>query len=181
MATLRTKVISIFFAEEQEYDANKVPVNVDVGEENDDDDLPEIAAAVSSCLNQRQHGVRIPGYFETVVPRYSGKNFKSHFRLYRCSIENLAQLLKNNINFQQKNKGGKPMIDLTKQICVFLWYASSREPLRTIADRFDITESSVHTTIRRVVNGVIEEMISDLIKWPSGKRHCWEIVTISPI
>ena len=62
----------------------------------------------------RGAAVRMPGYFETVVPRYSGKAFKSHFRLHRESFEKLSILLSTFTFVNKLDCRGRPHVPLPK-------------------------------------------------------------------
>ena len=138
--------------------------------EESDIELSSIIAAVMSNMTERNKKKRIEGYFENVIPQYRDDTFRSHFRLCRESVEILCQGLNADKNLVQQNQGGRPMIDLGKQICIFLWFSASKEPLRTISDRFDVTESTVLTTVRRVTKAILSIMTKNLIKWPRGQK-----------
>ncbi|XP_044596825.1 protein ALP1-like isoform X2 [Cotesia glomerata] len=57
---------------------------------------------------------------------------------------------------------------------VFLWFLSNTEPLRTLADRFDISISSVHRVLRRVLAWILTKL-DDVVKWPENND---EVLTI---
>ena len=136
---------------------------------SEDDDFLDFIPSILEPATEREPGNRIPGYFELVLPRYSDKSFRSHFRVNRSSLELLAQQLSISEPLIQKRQGRK-MIDLRKQLCIFLWFSASKEPYRSIAERFDVTESSVHKTVCRVTEAILAEMLRDTIKWPEGER-----------
>lgn len=125
-----------------------------------------LVASISST--DRVDAVRIPGYFETVIPLYTDDTFKSHFRLRKTSVESLCLKIGNFDQFLKSNSGGRPMVKLHKQVCIFLWYCASKEPLRSIADRFDVTESTVLRIIRRVSKAIMCCLVPVNIVWPSG-------------
>ena len=102
---------------------------------------------------------------ETVVPLYSNRVFHSHFRVTKSSVEKLREYVLRSDIYLPRQTGGIPPIDLTKQILVYLWFAASKEPFRSIADRFNITESSVHRVVGRVTDALNEQL--DNIKWPT--------------
>ena len=132
----KMKVLLMFMFGDLLDDHRKLPLNENEGNSHDEDE--EIIQAISLMiqqLNERVPGVRIPGYFETVVPRYSDKTFKSHFRLRRTSLERLCQFIAPSKYLQKKQTGGRPSIPLEKQVCIYLWYSASQEPLRSISDR----------------------------------------------
>ena len=143
-------------------------LNEDSCEESSEDEIEElIPLLVNSVSNGgRETAVRMPDYFENVVPRYSGKVFKSHFRLHRKSVEKLSLILSTSTIFTKPDRRGRPPVPLPNQICIFLWYASSQEPLRTIADRSNHTESLIFKIIRRVTKAIHEKVLPIIIKWP---------------
>ena len=94
--------------------------------DNSNDD----AALLLSKSLERSEGVRIPNYFEGVIPRYSYDDFKIHFRLSRSACEKLLRLVGGNEVFMKKNKGGRPMIDIEKQLLIFLWFSGNRMAIR---------------------------------------------------
>lgn len=55
-----------------------------------------------------------------------------------------------------------------KEFLITIWYLSNMETLRQIADRFNVSESSVYRCLNRVINFIIS-VSADYIKWPSGE------------
>ena len=70
---------------------------------------------------------------------------------------------------ENQTHGGRPPIDVEKQALVTLWYLANKCTIRDIADRFGITESCVHSIIRRVCSALSEED-KNIIIWPIGER-----------
>ena len=60
------------------------------------------------------------------------------------------------------------MIAPEKQVLAFLWRIANQEPARAVADRFDMTMSSVNRVFRRVVKAVVS-MSGQYIRWPNGE------------
>ena len=118
---------------------------------------------------KRNDAVRIKDYYESVVPSYPSKTFKTHFRMSKTSVVKLAARLSQSEFFIKKNTGGKQMVAISKQICIHIWYFATAEPLRTISDRFDQTESVIFTCVRRVCKA-LKTLASEFICWPSGQR-----------
>ena len=65
--------------------------------------------------------------------------------------------------------GGRPAVDVGKQVLVTLWYLSNTCSIRMIADRFGVAESSVILIVRRVCKA-ISFQANNIIKWPTGDR-----------
>lgn len=66
------------------------------------------------------------------------------------------------------NPHGRPVIAPEKQMLVFLWRMANQEPARAVADRFDVTVSSVNRVFRRVVKAAVS-LSGQYIRWPNGE------------
>ena len=66
------------------------------------------------------------------------------------------------------NPFGRQVIDARKQVSIFLWCIANQETTRLIADRFNVTYSSVSRVVRRVTESVLV-LRNQYIKWPNGK------------
>lgn len=55
---------------------------------------------------------------------------------------------------------------------IFLWFMANTEPLRTMADRFNVSISSIFRIIRRVIAWIFTKI--DVIKWPEDD-HIWPV------
>lgn len=64
---------------------------------------------------------------------------------------------------------GKKPISAKLSLLLFLWYIANTEPLRTMADRFGISISSVFRVLRRVVAWLMTKL-DVVIKWPQGQN-----------
>ena len=96
-------------------------LDISVKNTNDEDE-EVIKAVVLLCkeLNAENPGVRILNYFETVIPRYPDKIFKSHFRLRKASVKKLCESISGAEALKKKQTGGRPGVDLEKQVCIYL-------------------------------------------------------------
>jgi hypothetical protein len=68
------------------------------------------------------------------------------------------------------NKSGRKIISAEKAFLLCVWYLSNQESFRQVADRFDVTLSSAHRCVRRVLTFVLS-MKKQVIKWPSGDEE----------
>lgn len=74
---------------------------------------------VTTRLFLRRDSVpRIRRYAESVVPRYSLSDFKSHFRLERSSFELVCGVIGRHF---KRHKGSIP-VPVEKQLLIFLWF-----------------------------------------------------------
>ena len=138
--------------------------------DNERDEIFTLVPIIIDQINECLPGHRMIDWVEKVLPHYRDDEFRRHFRLRRASFEKLCCSIADASSFQQTQTGGRPMVPIQKQVLVYLWYSSSKENLWRIADRFNITESATHRSIRRVMNAILEKLLKDLIKWPTGDR-----------
>ena len=66
------------------------------------------------------------------------------------------------------NTSGRPAIPPAKQVLTFLRSMGNQEPARAVADRFNITMSSVHRILIRLSQAAVN-ISGQYIKWPDGE------------
>ena len=108
----------------------------------DDDDII-VLSAIGRCYTRRNLN-RIYNFMEITVPSYLPDEFKSHFRMTRETCELFAQGVMRTARITLGNTSGRPAIPLAKQVSAFLWSMGNQEPACAVADRFNITMSSVN-------------------------------------
>ena len=133
-------------------------------DENDD----IIYFSVVSCYMRNLN--RIHNYFESTVPTYFPDEFKSHFRMTRETCELFAQEIMPTGRIPLGNPSGRPVIPPSKQILASLWSMANQEPTRAVADRFDITLSSVNRVLQRVSQAAVD-LSGQYIQWPNGELY----------
>ncbi|XP_015763907.1 PREDICTED: putative nuclease HARBI1 isoform X2 [Acropora digitifera] len=152
---------SLFFAFESQDDSHLL------GDMLEDSDEVIILSAV--CCFMRRNLTRIQDYFEQTLPRYLPDEFKHHFRMTRETCELLSLEIMQTGQIPIRNSSGRPVIAPQKQILAFLWRIANQEPARAVADRFDLTYSSVDRVFRRVVLAAVS-LCGQYIKWPTGNQ-----------
>ena len=75
----------------------------------------------------------------------------SHFRLKRTTFEILVREAVGTGVLPIGNVFGRQVIDARKQVSIFLWFIANQESTRLVADRFNVTFSSVLRVVRRVI------------------------------
>ena len=135
-------------------------------EDSEEDDFVLLSTC---CVFCRRKWARISQYFEATVPRYHCDVFRSHFRMTAEVFEMLNRLLSTSEHIPKANRFGKPCIDPQKQIAAAIWALANQESSRQIADRFDVSMSSVSRCLRRVTKALVD-IRSDLIQWPRGRK-----------
>ena len=75
------------------------------------------------------------------MPLYSLSEFESDLLMSRTTVTFLEGLLAacSDLPHEQKN-GGRPTIELQKQVLITLWILGNPECLRSVADQFDKIE-----------------------------------------
>ena len=136
--------------------------------EEEEDDLPMFSMA---ALIARRSLNRCHGYFEETVPFYSIDEFQSHFRMKKTTFEILVREVVGTGVLPVGNPFGRQVIDARKQVSIFLWCIANQETTRLIADRFNVTYSSVSRVVRRITESVLV-LRNQYIKWPNGKIPC---------
>ena len=128
----------------------------------------EVVDLSAICCFMRRNITRIHDYFEQTVPRYFPDQFRQHFRMTRETCELLSREIMQTGEIPTGNPAGRPVITPEKQILAFLWRIGNQEPARAVADRFDLTCSTVDRVFRRVVRAT-GSLCRQYIKWPSGE------------
>ena len=116
------------------------------GEE--DDDFIVLSSAASTFARKNLN--RILGYFEQTIATYSLDEFKAHFRMQRATCEFVVREVTATGNIPAGNPFGRHVIDPRKQILIYLWCMANQESVRLVADRFNVTFSSVTRVMHRV-------------------------------
>lgn len=125
---------------------------------------------------------RIEGYVN-LTERYLEDDFKSHFRMCRTTVERLINLIGSRMT---KNVVGRLQKSVQLYCLVTLWALANQESyrlvyidilqflllsldFRSIADRFDITKSTVFHFLITFCQCINDEA-TNLIKWPEGQE-----------
>ena len=82
--------------------------------ENDDDTSILCSLNFVEELKKKNRHAKIGNYFESVVPRYIEKDFRTMFRMSRGSLQILCEQISSNHNFVRTNFGGRKPISLDK-------------------------------------------------------------------
>ena len=142
--------------------------------EEDDDMENDMIMAVNilqeEAISIREPSIRIPFYAERTVLMYNDEHFQAHFRINRNSFAMLLAAVGNmDLIPTSENhfNGGRPPIKLDKQLLVTLWYVANQCCMRDVADRFNITKSSIKRTVARVLE-VVRSLSNEFIFWPTG-------------
>ena len=139
---------------------------VEISEVLDEDDDITLFSVGSSYMRRNLNRVR--DYFEGTIPLYFPDEFKGHFRMTRETCELFTRAVMPTGRIPLGNGSGRAAIPPPKQVLAFLWCMANQEPARAVADRFDITLSSVDRVLKRVSQAAID-LSGQFIRWPNGE------------
>ncbi|XP_065307089.1 uncharacterized protein [Dermacentor albipictus] len=134
--------------------------------ESDSDEEFDEMCILLACGVVRNDRHRIPGYCETVVNTYFEMEFKRLFRLSRKTFDELSARFMASAFFPDAVQGRR-QISAEKTCLIALVYIGSQSSMYATGDKFDVTESSVHVCVNRVVkflHGIRDEVIC----WPGS-------------
>nr|XP_050040788.1 uncharacterized protein LOC126537743 [Dermacentor andersoni] len=134
----------------------------------DSDSDEEFDAALSVALSKvaRVDRHRMNGYFEKVTTEYLDFEFKMLFRLSRETFDSLCMWFRLS-PFYPKSVSGRPQITAEKTCLITLSYLGAQTSMYSVADRFDVSESSVVLCMQRVLN-FLQAISAEVICWPSA-------------
>ena len=85
----------------------------------------------------------------------------------RGTCEILCREVMNTGRIPVGNTRARHFIPPAKQVLAFLWSMANQEPTRLVADRFNITMSSVNRVLQRGAQA-LADLNAEYIKWPNG-------------
>ncbi|XP_062576534.1 putative nuclease HARBI1 [Saccostrea cucullata] len=122
---------------------------------------------IPHLFRERRVVTRVKNYTSVTVPRYLPDEFRSNFRLTRQSFDELTARV-GVCNVYNTQRG--PAVDPVKDLLMFLWFIGNTESFRYMSDRFNVGKSSYHRSINRVAKALVEEVMPNVIQWPTGNR-----------
>ncbi|XP_072140969.1 uncharacterized protein [Dermacentor andersoni] len=137
--------------------------------DSEDEDFDDIVTILALKLTRLQRN-RIPKYCEEVVSRYFDFEFKRLFRLSRETFDRLATGYMASPFFPSATRRGRPRVSAEKTCLVVLCYLGGQCSMYSLADRFDLAVSTVHSCVVRMLdflNSVSEEVIA----WPGRQEQ----------
>ncbi|CAH1979326.1 unnamed protein product [Acanthoscelides obtectus] len=97
------------------------------------------------------------------------QQFLGHFRISREVATQLSNRYEAS-QYYHYQKGDSEKISPFKTVVAFLWYASNEAAsLRDVSDRFGITISSLHKTVKRLTY-FLSNLSAEFIKWPTNEE-----------
>ena len=128
-----------------------------------------VLIALLSTIYRRSHRPRVTLFAEHTVPLFTLEDFRTRFRMSRGTFERLTIYLGNFPVIPTVHTRGKPPVEVGKQVMIAVWYLATQESFFSIADRFDISESTCHGVVHRVCSALCQA-VDVLCPWPRGQR-----------
>ena len=84
----------------------------------------------------------------------------------RTTVSCLERLLATCLGLPHgQRNGGRPTIDLQKQVLITIWIFGDPECLQSVADRFNITKSSLFRVYRRICGAIANNLSGQYMKY----------------
>lgn len=175
-------------------DPNEILYALMLEDEDSGDELDELLEFVANIIEDADNllkGIKtimqgmekqsrncITLYVENVVSKYSDVEFTRHFRI-KASLFNALSAEFGRSNAYSKLREDKRMSP-EKHMLLFLWFAGHEAvSFRDLADRFDVSLSTVSVALTRVIY-FVSNLSAKVIKWPNEeeKRETMEYFQI---
>ncbi|TGZ48487.1 hypothetical protein DBV15_12365 [Temnothorax longispinosus] len=135
-------------------------------ESSDSDSSDEENELLLMIANNKPHvmpHLRCQYYVENVVPLYTDKEFKMHFRMRRNTFQFLLELLRPKLCKQTERFGREPILP-EKQLLIAIWMLATPNSYR-----FNVGKGTAWRCVHRVINALYAE-VRTFIKWPTRQE-----------
>ncbi|XP_067671630.1 putative nuclease HARBI1 [Haliotis asinina] len=140
----------------------------DDSSDESDDEFQSILTLLAGSYDRP----RVENYVQGVVPLYSLDTFKTFFRMSRKTFEELLQIMTTCPGVQMRNpSAGRPQIPIETDLLMHLWYMGSQECVRSMADRFDVSESTFVVHNRAMLDVLVNHVMPKIIRWPDHTEY----------
>lgn len=119
-------------------------------------------------FSDRKERTRIESYVEATVPMYFFDDFKRSFRMSRSTFEIVCRHLTDYRELLPTWSGGREHITVEKQLLIILWYLGTQDTTHSMADRFNVTESSIVRCRDKVFRVFMVHLKKKILIWPQG-------------
>lgn len=108
-------------------------------------------------------------YFEDTIPQLNRLEFIEHFRVSREVANSIAARFSRSPYFAVQ-AGKHQKLTALQHSHIFLWYAGHQTAcFRDVADRFNISISSLHRVIKRMTY-FLSNLSPEIIQWPNEEE-----------
>ncbi|KAH9365796.1 hypothetical protein HPB48_000046 [Haemaphysalis longicornis] len=136
--------------------------------DSQDEAFDDVVAIVALKLTRLPRN-RIPRYCEEVVSRYCDFEFK---KLFPPILETFDRLVVRYMAspFFSNATSGRPRVSAQKTCFVVLCYLGGQCSMYSLADRFDIAVSTVHSCVERMLD-FLNSLSAEMITWPDRQEQ----------
>ncbi|KYN22678.1 Putative nuclease HARBI1 [Trachymyrmex cornetzi] len=155
--------------EDSENDEQSILINQSSSsdDENEEEALNlYVALTLSKKRKKIDKRPRVEGFVERIIPGYTAKEFKTHFRLLPTTFDFILRLIGANLNSTKSVAGRKP-IPAQNQLLMALWMIAT--PDRSVCTKFDLGKATAIRAMRRVTHA-LHKLAPRFIQWPQGRR-----------
>lgn len=110
---------------------------------------------------------------EHVASSFRLEEFKTFFRVSRINVQSLKDYIVDvctaeNIQgiLSRQSTGGSVQKLLEERLLMMLWYMASLDKYSSIADKFDVSESTACCAVRNLLQSIKENLLQKIIDWP---------------
>lgn len=116
--------------------------------------------------------IKIENYVEDIVPKYSDRQFQSHFRMSPTTFERLLTNIYQVETEAPAKTQRNPEISTEKQLLLTLWYLANLECYRTVADRFGVSTSTAWNSVFKICKKLLLVNTQyGIITFPDEDQH----------
>ena len=138
------------------------------------DDTEYVMLLTSAMLplrrrRQRQAAPKVDNFAKNVLPLFTSRDFRQHFRVSKTVFEKLHRKLDPHLKYDFRTMGKQPLSP-RKQLLIYMWYIANQDALREIGNMFRVSRSTVHKVVRRVSKCICNNLKQSMIRWPDEQR-----------
>ncbi|KAK3909435.1 Protein ANTAGONIST OF LIKE HETEROCHROMATIN PROTEIN 1 [Frankliniella fusca] len=158
----------ILNSESSSGDSDDIVLSMD--DDDDAEDLDERAVQdplfpVLALLLRGRRRERIENFIAT-VHAMSDYEFREHYRVTRQIFNVLLESLEESGRIPNHD-GGREKKSAELCLLMTLWFLANKEVIRSLSNLFDMSYSSVHRIVRRVLDWLMD-LMPQVITWPRG-------------
>lgn len=131
-----------------------------------------IICLIFDFRQERRKRFRVESFVQDVVSRYSLDTFKTFFRVSKTTFETILENIGHIPELMLREPAaGRPQISRDKDLLMMLWYIGSKETIRSIADRFNVSESTFHSHNRKMLDVFKKHFLQKFVIWPTDVQN----------
>ncbi|XP_018403340.1 PREDICTED: putative nuclease HARBI1 [Cyphomyrmex costatus] len=111
---------------------------------------------------RRNERPRNENYYELIIPRYTDIQFIEHFRMSRCTFEELLHVTAPLINDHEFAN-----VNVEKKVMFTIWVLAKSESFLAVGDRFNLAKSTGHAIFKNVISAWTQ-LMPQYVQWPNA-------------